>query len=436
MANRLRCELASEPQSFCVPVRPAHADAENLDVYMRVPVDLGRWLHFLLMTKGTALQGVAIVEEGTHRRDSSQWWLVLTWTGGTRLSNFKAWLKRLIPTAAGSAQATFDAIAVHDALTLCPAMQRRLGWGDARNTPELLSELRVVAELAVRRSQLGDGLLLARMAMAKQELAMREPAPVGPTGQGGVGQVRTLRKQIAQQTGDDTILQAIADMASLSLLDGSEAAAPEQAEEPTDEGFDDGDLKPLPVVTVYWMGSFMVHDSKKEPTHDFVSHLLFELGTDQPDVESFVTKALYMHGKICITEPIQRAKHLQSLKYLWAFHLKTAPSALSASDLDVLEAAVGMPVVSRCRVCFKPCSEGLGVHQGCQTRDFTCRTCGSECRESYLIDHLELSRWQKVVGTLRCSECAAMRIVNGTVVDKPVNRPGTSKVSRKRAFSS
>ena len=65
--------------------------------------------------------------------------------------------------------------------TLTPWLQRRLGWGDARTTPELLEALK--EEARMRPRNLGElcGLLSARRDVAKAELRLRQPrATVDP----------------------------------------------------------------------------------------------------------------------------------------------------------------------------------------------------------------------------------------------------------------
>ena len=54
--------------------------------------------------------------------------------------------------------------------TLAPWLQRRLGWGDARTTPELLEALQKEARL-----QLHSSLLSVRRDVAKAELRLRQP---------------------------------------------------------------------------------------------------------------------------------------------------------------------------------------------------------------------------------------------------------------------
>ena len=57
--------------------------------------------------------------------------------------------------------------------TLTPWLQRRLGWGDARTTPELLEALQKVARW--QRHCKWSSLLAVRREVAKAELRLRKP---------------------------------------------------------------------------------------------------------------------------------------------------------------------------------------------------------------------------------------------------------------------
>ena len=59
--------------------------------------------------------------------------------------------------------------------TLTPWLQRRLGWGDARTTPELLETLKEEARLQPHNSGELFGLLSVRRDVAKAELRLRQP---------------------------------------------------------------------------------------------------------------------------------------------------------------------------------------------------------------------------------------------------------------------
>ena len=59
--------------------------------------------------------------------------------------------------------------------TLTPWLQRRLGWGDARTTPELLKALEEEALLKPRTLGELGGLLSARRDVANAELQLRQP---------------------------------------------------------------------------------------------------------------------------------------------------------------------------------------------------------------------------------------------------------------------
>ena len=58
---------------------------------------------------------------------------------------------------------------------LTPWLQWRLGWGDARTTPELLKALRGEGRLRARNLSELCGLLSARRDVARAELRLRQP---------------------------------------------------------------------------------------------------------------------------------------------------------------------------------------------------------------------------------------------------------------------
>ena len=74
------------------------------------------------------IQAVAIVEEV-----DTQWWLVLGLASPQPMQNVKSYLRTRVP---------LDLVRM---TTLTPWLQRRLGWGDARTTPELLEALKQLA---------------------------------------------------------------------------------------------------------------------------------------------------------------------------------------------------------------------------------------------------------------------------------------------------
>ena len=65
-------------------------------------------------------------EGGTH------WWLVIARAKPQKLVEFKHWLSKRVP----------DGLDTDRLVPLAPWLQRRLGWGDVRTTPELLDALK------------------------------------------------------------------------------------------------------------------------------------------------------------------------------------------------------------------------------------------------------------------------------------------------------
>ena len=104
------------------------------------------------------IQAAAIVEE-----PKKEWWLVLGLASPQSAHNFKSYLRARVP------------LDLEGMTPLTPWLQRRLGWGDARTTPELLKALTEEARLKIRTRAELFGLLSERKEAAKKELRLRQP---------------------------------------------------------------------------------------------------------------------------------------------------------------------------------------------------------------------------------------------------------------------
>ena len=109
------------------------------------------------MAYGTTcqIQAVVIVEE-----PMKEWWLVLGLASPQSAQNFKSYLRARVP------------LDLERMTTLTPWLQRRLSWGDARTTPELLKALTEEARLKIRTRGELYGLLSVRKDAAKAELRL------------------------------------------------------------------------------------------------------------------------------------------------------------------------------------------------------------------------------------------------------------------------
>ena len=127
MLNALpTCVLAQSPQTFAIPVSgdyDLHKPAKYLQPSM--PLCCGA-KELTKVAYGTTcqIQAVAIVEE-----PKKEWWLVLGLASPQSAHNFKSYLRARVP------------LDLERMTTLTP--WRRLGWGDARTTPELLSLIHI-----------------------------------------------------------------------------------------------------------------------------------------------------------------------------------------------------------------------------------------------------------------------------------------------------
>ena len=159
------CILSGAPQSFAIPLRdstPLH-DVRGYTAPLRELEAIARHLVGAAYGGTQQIVGAAIVEEPLE--GATRWWLVLTRGCETKAAHVKQWLRKRLPP-----ECHLD---VEHVETLTPFMQRRLGWGDARTTAELLEALRRESALPPAR---GDDLLDARLELAAEELNLRVPA--------------------------------------------------------------------------------------------------------------------------------------------------------------------------------------------------------------------------------------------------------------------
>ena len=192
------CVLSRAPQSFAIPLSDATSSFENVTEYIKPLQQLEAIARHLVASSYGGMQqivGAAIVEEPLPAETA--WWLVLTRSSGTKASNVKQWLRGRLPP-----DCRLD---VDQLLTLTPMLQRRLGWGDVRTSPELLEALRRERALLDR----GSDLVWERRELAAQELRLREsgPTPKGdhPVMVTSIGRL-ALRKN---KGGDDSLLQQL-----------------------------------------------------------------------------------------------------------------------------------------------------------------------------------------------------------------------------------
>ena len=122
------CVLAQSPQAFAIPVSGDY-DLREPAKYLQplMPLCCGA-KELTMVAYGTKcqIQAAAIVEE-----PGKEWWLVLGLASPQTAHNFKSYLRMRV-----------QSLDLERMTTLTPWLQRRLGWGDARTTPELLKALK------------------------------------------------------------------------------------------------------------------------------------------------------------------------------------------------------------------------------------------------------------------------------------------------------
>ena len=151
------CVLAKSPQAFAIPASgkfDLRKPTEYLEMLM--PLCCGA-KELTMVAYGTTcqIQAAAIVEE-----PGKEWWLVLGLASPQTAHNFKSYLR---------ARVSLD---LERMTTLTPWLQRRLGWGGARTTPELLPALQKGARWQPRNR--GE-LFRLRRVVARAELQLRRP---------------------------------------------------------------------------------------------------------------------------------------------------------------------------------------------------------------------------------------------------------------------
>ena len=179
--------------------------------------------------------------------------------------------------------------------TLTPWLQRRLGWGDARTTPELLKALTEEARLKIRTRGELFGLLSVRQNVAKAELRLRQPRvttdpghPILCTYMGELarrarklcGDVQLLNE--LQQA--STSFPALPGPTPLLALDNGALAVGQAstmcADEASDDDSEDEFLCEAPRTVWAWGGSFAVYQSQRKPgNHDLLEILKREAET-------------------------------------------------------------------------------------------------------------------------------------------------------------
>ena len=168
------CALVQQEQAFAIPVSnqfQLREPAKYLQPLMQLCCVAKELIKVLYGTK-YQIQAVAIVERPKENRKETEWewWLVLSLASPQSVYNFKNYLRTRVP------------LDLEGMTTLTPWLQRRLGWGDARTTPELLEALK--EEARMRPRNLGElcGLLSARRDVAKAELRLRQPRATADPG--------------------------------------------------------------------------------------------------------------------------------------------------------------------------------------------------------------------------------------------------------------
>jgi len=502
------CTLSRAPRSFAIPLVDStpHGDVSAYVAPLQELEALARHLVGASYGGTQQLVGAAIVEESTEEA-SRIWWLVLTRNSETKAANFKQWLCKRLPP-----ETRLD---VEQLQTLTPLMQRRLGWGDVRTTPELLEALRLESALPAGPAARGDDLLDARLKLAAEELDLRAPSTARDVDH-PVMATRLGRKAAKlRKIGDCELLQKLSEVANALALPPPapvrqealtlpsapsdwvwlpvaralcvedllplratctpvrravyyrapdlqlagkhekcylhskmrvmrfglfEYAAEQKSETTADEP--NATEPRCQTICVWGSEPFQVFASAKEENATELYFLVRELGGDVT-FPRLLVKVLYAIHGVVPPRPMLGSKLLVQMKTLWALHTSARPvDALNALDLDLVDVALGRPAVTRCRVCYKPCSGLKGsqpVHRECQEISFICQVegCGwmgelppaPSCNDekAALAEGLN-----KILAMLprRCPQCGFRGKTRRT--DRPETRPMSTKISRKK----
>ena len=435
------CTLSPVPQSFALPYRVEKQDffgkpapgAEATGKYLQPLATLARTAQHLWMAAyggRSCIVNSAVVEETLD--DSTIWWLIFTRTAPSKENKVREWLRGRLPPGTLNAD---------DLQPLTPWLQRRLGWGDARTTPEFLTLLRQEAQLPCLSFK--DELVADRHRLAAEELRIREPQVPSAFSTNPVS--RTCWGRLAytcKQYGSDDMVgllestaatMAIPDQGlernSAPLALGNGAATPQlpatvqspefifmwsevirflpradylrlkaacqllrggkplQYDDDDDDDIDVDEDAPSKVCTVHVWGSEPFRVASAKPNYaETLRCIVRELGEDVTFAR-FLVKLIYSVNQCIIPCPLLDPKLLDQAKEIWAKHVGRKPvDALQAHDLDLVDAALGRPQVIRCRVCYKPCDYAkTRTHVSCSQHTFKCDPCNLKCDTSNRI---------------------------------------------------
>ena len=201
---------------------------------------------------------------------------------------------------------------------------------------------------------------------------------------------------------------------------------------------------------------FTVYHNAKEEFTEQLAHLKREL-CGEVTFPRLLVKYLYAIRGVVPPCPSLDPQLLTQMKSLRGLQVEQRPAtALKAKDLDMMDSVLGRASVTRCRVCYKPC-EVDDVHPGCQRTEATC-TSSLPVPEAWCTETNETTEcgcgWRgelpplpsvspsararglhlmMAISPRRCPKCH--EYMSTTCRDRPENRPGSSKVSRKRSRS-
>ena len=541
------CVKAAHPQTFAVPVRgpegrPAIREfAEPLLRMGRVAVELAK----VAYGGPSHIANLAILEEELPA-GGTEWWLVIARAKPMKLVEFRQWLSKRVP----------DSVDTGRLAALTPMLQRRLGWGDVRNTPDLLEALKKESRLPLRfrgcqlhqarrqlakeklrlrrvntdelaghpllatsrgrlalkaRQLLGDGEMLEELAAISQNLALPGPLPalaIGGAEQSfalAMGNRRTVEPgeqhdmwfHVCKVLGVDDLVPMLtvcksvlraargqvhdavhaktrAELTKRREAGGCYVPLPEPApamrfgllrmplpeEDAGSDNDEDEDDEPswarCRTIMCLTSAPFTVYHNAKEEFTEQLAHLKREL-CGEVTFPRLLVKYLYAIRGVVPPCPSLDPQLLTQMKSLWGLQIEQRPAtALKAKDLDMMDIVLGRHLVTRCRVCYKPC-EVDDVHPGCQQIEATC-TLRLPVPEAWFTETNETTQcgcdWRGEMPPLpsvspsaraqglhlmmaivprRCPKCNQYMLT--TRRDRPENRPGSSKVSRKRSRS-